>query len=379
MNIVFVSHSAFDASMVVGSHQLSRVYAKAGHRVLHLSLPFSLFHVARLHRPRMMTRLKSAWQGPSLRSPNLIEWVPLSLVPWDAARLLLKSTAINLTVPAAGRITKVVRKFNLDPIDVALIDDPRMVGIQSVLNAKKTVYRATDLYAELRSDPWIIEAERQLIGQVDGVFSTSPRVAEHLSELGDGCQVDVFPNGFDAEHFQQARPPDSSLSGISRPRVVYVGAIDDRFDVQAVVDLASSRPGLEVLVYGPITESIPHTIPTNLQFKGPLEYASLPAVLQHCEIAMLPLRDIPSNHGRSPMKYYEYVAAGAKIVAFAGESLKRLAGEPGLFLYDEANGKALAAAVDKALVTEVHATPAENQSQSWTNIGNRILERVAGL
>ncbi len=50
MNIVFLSHSAFHPSMVVGSHQLARSYAQSGHRVLHISLPFSLGHSLRFVR-----------------------------------------------------------------------------------------------------------------------------------------------------------------------------------------------------------------------------------------------------------------------------------------------------------------------------------------
>lgn len=365
--------------MVVGSHQLSRAYAKAGHRVLHLSLPFSLAHLVRLHRPRMYSRLKSAWKGPTERAPNLYEWIPLSLIPWDAAKRVMKFSSKNWCLPASRRVTQTIHRLQLDPIDVALIDDPRLYGVESILNAKKTVYRATDMYAELRGDPWIVDAERQLIRQVDGVFATSQPVADHLSAIGDGCRVDVFPNGYDADHFEQTRKPDPSLDSIKQPRAVYVGAIDDRFDVEAVVDLASLKPELEVLVYGPITESIPSGLPANLKFMGSLQYASLPAVLQHCEIAMLPLRDIPSNHGRSPMKYYEYAAARTKIVAFAGESLKRLGGEPGLFLYHEANGKSLAAAVDLALASDVQPSADAHRSQSWANIADRILKVVSEL
>jgi teichuronic acid biosynthesis glycosyltransferase TuaH len=116
---------------------------------------------------------------------------------------------------------------------------------------------------------------------------------------------------------------------------------------------------------------------------GALEYELLPAVLQHCEVAMLPLRDIPANHGRSPMKYYEYRACGARIAAFASESLRRLEDDEGLFLYEQATSDGLAQAVSEALEhcnrSPQFEQPSSEQSQSWESIAQRMLDRIAEM
>lgn len=369
--------------MVVGSHQLSRVYARDGHRVLHLSLPFSLAHVARLHRPQMLPRMRTAMRGPWQRETNLHEWVPMSAIPWDLAKLTLAKTGKNWTVPAAHRIRSVLSRLKMPSIDIALIDDPRMVGIENVLRATKTIYRATDLYAQYRGDPRIIDAEKALIGRVDGIFATSEPVAEHLRSISDGRTVDVFRNGYDADHFAEQRSPDSSLKTIGHPRVVYVGAIDHRFDIASTVGLAQRLPSLEVLLYGPETIPFPADAPENLHRMGPLPYDRLPAVLQHCDAAILPLTDLAENHGRSPMKFYEYRAAGVPIAAFAADSLKPLAASPSLFLYEHADADLLTATVQKALSFRQSGSDRSlneiERQMSWQCIAQRMIDRIESI
>ena len=384
MNIVFVSHSAFHPSMVVGSHQLSRVYARSGHRILHLSLPFSLAHVIKLGKPQMFSRMAAATRGLVEREPNLLEWVPWSLVPWDIAKQLSRGCQHNFTVPQAIRVRSALRRAKMDRVDIALIDDPRMYGIESILDAHRTVYRATDLYAELRGDPAITGAERRLLrGPIDGIFATSERVAEHLRHLTGGRDVKVFENGFDEAHFRQPRDPDQSLAPITRPRVVYIGAIDQRFDFESVAGFAELRPSVQVLIYGPVSIPMGNPLPPNLRMMGSISYDRVPAVLQHCEVAILPLKDTPANHGRSPMKFYEYRASGATTVAFASETLRSRRSDPKLLLYRKDDAESLTEAIDRAIRRDTETTnqepAADDEMPSWESIGRRMLESIANL
>ena len=382
--------------MVVGSHQLARAYASQNHRVLHLSLPFSLLHVARLGKPMMLNRLRTAVFGTHQRQDNLFEHIPISMIPWDVAKYSSKLTTANLSMPMSYRIRKVLRELGMQRVDIALIDEPRMVGIERTLNAKKTIYRATDLYAKFRQDDWVLDAEARIMDHSDAVFATSQPVADHLTSLQRiKCQrikpVNVFTNGFDAEHFRNAVPTHPSLLKLpadNRIRLVYVGAIDHRFDLASVLSMANCFPQADVLLYGPVFISVPDTLPPNLRMMGPLPYAELPAVLQHCEISLLPLTDIATNHGRSPMKYYEYRSAGSRIVSLAIESLTAV-GETDseLFLYPNADAESLCHAVQRAIDAGPKTDPSialgsselgssELGSRSWNQIARRMLDEI---
>ena len=200
-----------------------------------------------------------------------------------------------------------------DGVDLLFIDEPRLVGIEDLLKPKKVAYRATDDYAAIKGDSSIKDAERIVCGVADRVFATSIPVAEQLHALS-GKSVTTIENGVDLRHLRGATAEHSSLAGIPRPRVVYVGAIDFRFDMELVEYLALSHPDLAFINYGPATIAKPDSLPPNLHFPGPLPYRDLPNVLQHCDVGFLPMNDHAANRGRSPMKYYEYIAAGLPVL-----------------------------------------------------------------
>ena len=53
----------------------------------------------------------------------------------------------------------------------------------------------------------------------------------------------------------------------------------------------------------------------NVVFEGQVAYEELPAVLHAARVGLMPFIDSRVNRGRSPMKLYEYLAAGLNVVA----------------------------------------------------------------
>ncbi len=314
MNIVFASHTAFDRHIVVGSHHLSRECALLGHRVLHLSSPVTMLHWMRAFDPLTRRRLHRMRQGAVEIQPGLWEWIPFSPVPWQVAnrmnlqkrnRFMPSSKSIRINLERAGMT---------DGVDLLFIDEPRLFGIEDLLKPNMLAYRATDDYAAIKGDPRIKNAERILCSRVDKIFATSSPVAQQLQCLS-GRTVSVIENGVDLRHLRRESREHDTLSNLPRPRVVYVGVIDFRFDLELLVQLATAHPDVVFMNYGPVTISKPEGLPPNLLFPGQLPYDELPSVLQFCDVGFLPLNDHPANQGRSPMKYYEYLAAGLPVLA----------------------------------------------------------------
>src|SRR5690606_32434335 len=71
-----------------------------------------------------------------------------------------------------------------------------------------------------------------------------------------------------------------------------------------------------------------------VRWRGALPHARLWDELLRADIAILPMNAHPSNEGRSPMKIYEYLAAGLPVVARGAAELARR-GIPGVFLYED--------------------------------------------
>lgn len=95
---------------------------------------------------------------------------------------------------------------------------------------------------------------------------------------------------------------------------MYVGAIDHRFDWDSVVLMAEGNPDVGVSVFGPAGDVAARALPGNVSVRGPVSYAEAPAVLRRARVGIMPFTQSAMNQGRSPMKFYEYLAAGLNVV-----------------------------------------------------------------
>jgi glycosyltransferase involved in cell wall biosynthesis len=159
--------------------------------------------------------------------------------------------------------------------------------------------------------------------------------------------VRLLENGVDLDHFgpgaSGACPPLPP-----GPRAVYTGALDERFGLASLRMAAERLPEVAFVLAGPPgagIRALAATLP-NIHLLGQVPYATLPALLAHCHVALLPMSAHPANEGRSPMKLYEYAASGLSVVATATSELHRRAPDfVRLAASDEAFAEHLRAAV----------------------------------
>ncbi|MGZ0709031.1 glycosyltransferase [Coraliomargarita sp. W4R53] len=310
MKILFASHTHMMPDMVVGSHHLARSMSQRGIDVTHMSVPWSLGHL--LKQNSDIKRRVSIWKSKGYHhNENLLEYIPLVLWPW----------AVSSRFIAEGRNPH-LKYFNMpkgiinDTYDLVLIDDPRFFCLKNIIKSKRWVYRATDIYSDITEDPSRQRAEDFIIDEVDKLIATSEPVASHLRKINSKKQIAVFENGVNFQHFcKQQKRPTEYIEEVKR--IVYVGAIDARLDVDLLKELALICRDVEVVVIGKVSTQIRirYAAVSNLRFLGPINYERVPGYIQHADVAVLPLSNHPANAGRSPMKLNEYLAAGVPVVA----------------------------------------------------------------
>jgi glycosyltransferase involved in cell wall biosynthesis len=97
---------------------------------------------------------------------------------------------------------------------------------------------------------------------------------------------------------------------------VYAGTIDRRIDVELVAAAGRSLPS--IVLAGPhhdaATVSMLQQVP-GVQILGELRQDELVAVIQHCDVGLLPHRDTPLTRAMSPLKLYEYLGGGLPVVS----------------------------------------------------------------
>lgn len=308
MKLVFLSHTAPSGVFRVGSHHLARELAAVGHSVAHIATPVSLAHFAKAMRSGdTRARLRFA-RHPRRDADGVWQFVPV--VPAPLGSIPTAVNELQLIATAGGRRRR-LREFR--SADVVFLDQPLLGSIVNDFPGATIVYRPTDAH----HDPIVRTAEIRLLARAHAISAAS---ASTLEQVTDGTEWSgpstVIENGVDYEHFA----PTSAR--VERSGVVYLGALDARFDWELLAALARALPHVPFTIAGP-RPAAPPSLPANVSLIGAVTYEQAPRLLERHAVGILPLSSHPGNAGRSPMKYYEYLAAGLSVVALASDELRR--------------------------------------------------------
>ena len=365
MKILFLSHTYWDSLYRVGSHHLASSLAQSGHTILYISTPISLLHYLKFSA--LKDRIVRAGKLFSAQ-PNLHTYIPLTPVPCGLA----VSKGFDCAFPTGIAMRRICTDLAIDTFDLVLVDDPKLLGLLRYIRYNKLVYRPTDIYSKMGMKNWRA-LEAHLLERCDAVVATSGPVLEFLNETFAAQKPGlVLVNGVDYELFAQSQPRPPEYNN-ERKRCVYVGALDFRFDFDAVYTLATTRPDVDfyIIGLGEAQQLARFSRLANVFFIGSRPYGRVPAYLQHADVGLLPLRQIAANMGRSPMKLYEYLAAGLPVVALQTDELRRR-NTRRVHCYN--NGDELIAAFDAALRQrrESYCEP----ELTWLRISQNMLSFI---
>lgn len=328
MNILFLSHTYWDSVYRVGSHHLATSLSAAGHRVLYISTPVSPVHY--LKYSLVKDRIKNAGKLRRIND-NLFSYIPRTLIPCG----LLLRDEFDGAFPNGKFMQQLCDAMAIDEFDLVLVDDPKLMGLLRYVRYRKLIYRPTDIYSHMGLKNWHA-LESHLLKQCDAVVATSAPVLKFINETF-GCDKPglILVNGVDYELFMQSQLAPIEYRDSARKRCVYVGALDFRFDFDVLQALAEARPEVDFFVIGlgEVAQLARFEKISNVYILGPRPYGGVPAYLQHADVGILPLLPIKANMGRSPMKLYEYLAAGIPVMALCTDEITRR-NIPRVFCYD---------------------------------------------
>ena len=169
----------------------------------------------------------------------------------------------------------------------------------------------------------LIDRHNQLVHQARLVLATAKKLYDDLALLRSDALL--CPNGVDFEFFATVRsqvgpPPDDLLPilATSRQIVGFHGALANWFDYELLKSLAQLRPDLSFVLIGPDFDgALAHSgllESPNIFWLGQKPYHKLPEYLQFFDVAMIPFKLNDVTHAISPLKLFEYMAAGIPIV-----------------------------------------------------------------
>jgi teichuronic acid biosynthesis glycosyltransferase TuaH len=296
--------TTFEGSLFkVGAHHIYKVLKNKQINGTYASSPNSVFNLFRFRqvdvRRRNVQAIRSLFDRPSKNT----SYVPMNLLPYSVLRKFLqKEVAIKLSRPFR------FIKFDISA-DLSIIDSVDLLFlVPCLMQHKQTIiYRPTDIYSY--KSEFNLELEKEYIRKNKiKVFCMSAHSYQFYLE-NDFNVVGYMENGINEEWIKDYQ----GYNSLEQLNLVYVGSLDDRIDYDIIKRIAGDED-LSLTVYGagPRVRNI-NEIGKKL-YRGTLCYSDLARVLRSYNVGVLPLNENLLNLSRSPMKFYEYLAAGLYVL-----------------------------------------------------------------
>lgn len=256
---------------------------------------------------------------------------------------------------------------------LSIVHHPYWTVLATMVPNARLVYDCLDhQHGFDENHPAVLRAEEDLLATADLVVASSAGIARET-----GTHV-VVRNGTDHDFF--AKRPLRVFRDPQRRKVIgYYGAIEAWFDLDLVRAVARAHSDALVLLIGldKIGARAALADCANVRVIGEARYWQLPYWLHAFDVCMLPFKVIPLTLATNPVKVYEYLSAGKRVVAVdlpemaQFEGLARVATDRDGFV--AAVSEALASPGSEAEVAARRALASRN---TWAH---RTAEFVAAL
>ncbi len=297
-------------------------FARRGYRILFIERPAGLEHLLRY--PALRQRKLCRWrEGLRAVAENL--WI-VSLPPLLPGRYY--SVAVNrinqwLTACWSQRY---LRKPDFTS-PILWLYNPEQGPLIGQFAERVSVYHCIDEFTAGttgRKRRTIAALEADLLRQVDVVFANSLLTYENKRCFNPHTYR--IPSGADVEHFAQAWDPavpvHPAIARLPQPRIGYIGHVNERLDYAILEHLARRRPAWSLVFVGDTYPWTPDAPPLrrlralpNVHFLGKYPFAEMPALVKGMDVCLLPYVGDERARYRSPLKLYEYLAAGKPVVS----------------------------------------------------------------
>ncbi|HGE8299914.1 TPA: glycosyltransferase [Serratia marcescens] len=299
--VLILSHTQGYSDFKIGSHHYANGLSKIGYDVFYSGIPRTIFH-------KLLRRKNSSPYKLNERVSN----TQLSAI-------------FPLTVPM-GFFTSVVNPFMFSLFEVnrkvkgmsyqaVICDSPFFYPLLKNFRFENLYYRPTDNYVAMVGEK-AFAYEKKMCDESKMIICTSQAVSDNIIRSYGVCRsrVKIITNGYDSEHFFKINDRDEN-----RKNAIYIGALDYRFDFDALMVLAEGNKDIIFDIYGPIERKYKAEILKfrdigNVIFHGKIDYSVTNELMNKYKVGLLLLKKTNSNFGRSPMKLWEYLASGLNVI-----------------------------------------------------------------
>ena len=382
-SIVCVSRQDWHAGLPTNRQQIMVRAAERGHRVLFVETGGHLSrHLWRLVTGPGRGSLARRLFGAERPADGIAVEKALTIAPWGQKFQLANRINSRLT---GLRIRRAARAFGGER--VLWLYDPTAFELVGHAGEDLTVYDVVDDYAEqvgpdARRRRFVAEADEEAASRSQVVFATTSGLYER--QLARNPETHLVRNGADFAHFSNLNGAAPEVRALPGPIVGFAGNLtSEKVDFGLLEAVARARPEWSIVVVGPAAEDArgglePLTQLPNVHVLGFRPYDELPSLVGGFSVGLIPYRSTAYTRNCSPLKVFEYLAAGKAVVASGVPALSGM--EPDVVLADGADE--FVAAVEAALADDSPDAVARRQrlaeKNTWEGRTERLLELIGG-
>jgi glycosyltransferase involved in cell wall biosynthesis len=214
--------------------------------------------------------------------------------------------------------------------------------------------------------------ERRMLASVDAVVVVSQNLYEAKRPFHPHTYL--VPNGVNYQAYTTALADPqlpANLEAIGRPRLGYIGLIGDKLDLGMLQTLAEEHPEWSLVLLGEArivqqagTWETLQALP-NVHHLGAVHASQVPSYVKGFQVGLMPYRQNRHAQYISPLKLYDYLAAGLPVASMAipaareFDSLVHLADRPQDF------GRAVQAALADTTQERFQARRSAAAQHTW--------------
>ena len=367
----------------------------------------SLLQPARASRPPLIVLSHIRWSFASQRPQHLLtrlaSWFDVHVVEEpvfaDAEPALMSAThqnGVEVLTPRTREFASGFHDSQLNALQPLLADfmasrdikaplvwltTPLALPLVADLEPLAVVYDCLDDGA---ATPARTAREKALMALADIVLTGGP--SAHASRHGTHPRLHCLPGAVDAAHFAPEHLDGDDVEnhvaaelhrGMPHPRLGFFGVVDEHLDLALVAGLADRRPDWQLVMAGPVVGLDPATLPRrpNLCWAGPQRYETLPHLMPHWDVCLLPFVVDETTRLFNPTQALEYLAGGKPVVGTPIPDLVSLHGAA-VRIADGVDGFV---AAGEELLAETAPARAERRARGQAQVDAASWDATAGF
>jgi glycosyltransferase involved in cell wall biosynthesis len=233
---------------------------------------------------------------------------------------------------------------------VVITANPLLAGFGGFEWAGPVTFYAWDDWTSDFNRPHLVPGFNESFAEVRAKQRRVCAVTEAvLARIGPTGPHAVIPNGIEPAEWRELGEPPEWFANLPRPRLLYIGSLDKRVDVEQVAEVAGAYPDGSVALVGPLQDEAHFAavrgLPNVVIRAGLAPRPDVVRLIGAAEACLIPHVGNRLTEAMSPLKLYEYLAGGRPVAAV---DLPPIAAVEGRVALAPAGGE-LAPAVAQAL------------------------------